>query len=298
MHVRLFAAVTAITCLAAVLPARAASAAERLPTVRLDYTIYAGGLEAMSLALRVRTDANGYLLQTRVRTIGFLSRVVPFVLEAATEGVHDGDALVPRSYATANRWRSKDIRRVDMQYRDGVVPDVTAVPEPEDDDRKRVPRDRRRETVDPLTAVFRLLLSGPGTCRGQAAVFDGRRRYDMTAERVGKTAVDSGDYGIYRGEATQCRLGVETITGFWNDVEERKRYPEAVKLWLGDAVEGGPPVPVRLEIDTDYVTVVGHLTQVRRGEAASLTPTPTPTPLDVIARSSGATDDEVVQDAR
>ncbi len=247
-----------------------ARSAEAIEPVRLGYTIYAGGLRALALDMRVALDPPRYGVQTQVRATGFLARILSFVLEARTTGMLRADGLVPAHYATANQWRERDIRKVAMRYGGAPVPAVTAIPPARKDDRGRVPEAQRQGTVDPLTGIFDLLLADGGACRGTARIFDGRRRYDISAEPDGREQLAASGYGIYSGPAQVCRLSVETIGGFWNTMDERKRYPDAVRIWLAEAVPGAPPVPVRLQMDTSYAAIVGHLTATHRGDAAEL----------------------------
>jgi len=291
-------AVTAVTAL--LIPAAAcadttrATTARAIEPMRLDYTIHAGGLRALSLNLRVATDPPAYRLRTQVRTTGFLADIVPFVLEAVTRGRLAAGGPRPERYVTANRWRDTDVRRVTMRYGDAPMPTVTAEPPPKADDRGVVPDAKRRDTVDPLTGIFDLLLARGAGCAGTAEIFDGRRRYDISARTAGTRKVDPGDYGVYKGTATLCRLSVETIGGFWNRFDERKRYPDAVRIYLAEAVEGAPPVPVRIEMDTGYAAIVGHLTTIKRGARADLPATG----LDVVDGAPSGASGETGQDTR
>jgi hypothetical protein len=281
-------AVIAVTVLLAAPSANAeetqATYGRPIEPMRLDYTIYAGGLRALSLDLRLATDPPAYRLQSQVRTTGFLADLVPFVLEAVALGALTPDGPRPDRYVTANRWRDRDIRRVVMNYGDSATPGVTAEPSPQKDDRSVVPEAKRRATVDPLTGIFDLLLARGAGCAGTAEIFDGRRRYDISAATGGSKRVDPGSYGVYSGTATLCRLSVETIGGFWNRFDERKRYPDAVRVYLADAVEGAPPVPVRIEMDTGYANIIGHLTGISRNGRASLPATG----LDVVEAAPSA----------
>lgn len=291
-------AVIAVTALLAATPASAeetqATRAPDIGPMRLDYTIYAGGLRALALDLRVATDAPGYRLQTQVRTTGFLADIVPFVLEAVTWGTLTPDGARPERYVTANRWRDKAIRRVTMHYGDAPMPAVTAEPPPKADDRSVVPDGERRATVDPLTGIFDLLLARGAGCAGTAEIFDGRRRYDISAKTAGTRQVDPGAYGVYSGTATLCRLSVETIGGFWNRFDERKRYPDAVRIYLADAVDGAPPVPVRIEMDTGYAAIVGHLTEITLDGRATLPASG----LEVVEGAPSGTQAEAGENAR
>lgn len=270
----LLPAAMAIAASLLALPVRAdkpeAGRAEAIAPLRLDYTIYAGGLRALAMRVRVATRPPAYRVQVQVRTTGFLADLLSFVLAARTDGRRAAGGWRPERYVTANRWRDRDVRRVAIRYGDSPQPAVAAVPPPKKDDRGIVPPAERRGTVDPLTGVFALFLARESGCAGTAEIFDGRRRFDVTAATDGTRQVETEGYGIYSGEAAVCRLSVETIAGFWNRFDERKRYPDAVRVDLARAVEGAPPVPVRFQMDTGYAPVVGHLTGTARGDAAGL----------------------------
>lgn len=284
-HVRRqrFLLVAGIAALAVVLagapanPARSTSAPEAGP-LRLDYALYAGGLRALEFATRVEMDEGGYDLRFQARAAGWVETFFSFALESRALGERTDAGLSPRAFRSAARWNGGDLRWVRLDYAAGAdMPRTTAVPPPNADDRARVPDSARRDTVDPLSGLYGLLL-GTGDdarCGGAARVFDGRRRFDVTARDRGEARIDGG-YTVYSGPARVCMVRVERAAGFWNDARRRERYPAEIRVFLARVVAGAPPLPVRLEADTDWLALRLHLTRVHTGPAAELPATDLP----------------------
>lgn len=243
--------------------------------VRLDYELYAGGLQAIDLSARLDLEPEGYEFRVQARTDNWIGWLFPFVLESRASGSRHGETPTPERYRTANRWRDNDVRWVALRYsgRDGnISPHVAAEPASAEDDRPVVPTQARAGTVDPLTALLRLLLRGDPACGGEVAVFDGRRRYDLAGQPMGTRTIEASSYTVFDGEAQGCRLTFKPVTGFWNRFDEEKRYPRTVDVWTARVADGLPPVPVRMEADTGFAAIRMHLTGIRRGAAAVLPP--------------------------
>lgn len=271
----------AAAALLALAAASAASkgAAER-PALGLDYALYLGGLRALEFTSRVQLAEEAYDIRLQTRTAGLVGKLFPFVLEARSRGSRVDGRLRPSRYASANRWGEEGKRWVALDYPDDVgagpsdrLPAVAAEPSSDSDDRDVVPTVARRATVDPVSAVYGLALTGAEGCAGRRAVFDGRRRYDIVAEDRGTGTVPPREQSVYIGPARSCRLRVEMIEGFWTQYDMKRRYPDTVDVWLAEVADALPAVPVRLEAKTILGALVVHLTGVEQGAAARLPPT-------------------------
>lgn len=254
-------------------PSRADSPASTdAPPVGLAYKLYVGGLNALSFDTRVALDDGGYDIRLQARTSGWIGSLWPFVLEGRADGTRgDNGVLRPERFATANVWGDNGKRWVRMAYpaHDGP-PEVTAEPEPSQDDRSVVPAEARTGTRDPISAIYGLILGRGEACAGTHQIFDGRRRYDVSAENLGPAQVPESSYAVYSGQATKCRIRIEKVTGFWEKYESKRRYPDTVDVWLASVSDDLPPLPVRIQTDTLVGALRVHLTQVTRGPEASL----------------------------
>ncbi len=246
-----------------------ASAAEAVATQQpgpdhgLVYHVYAGGLRVLTLRSDLAFGAERYDLSFTGRSDGILAALLHFVISARAVGEFSGQDLAPQAYYTANRWRWREARWVEIDYRGDAV-SALSMPLPGEDDRPPVPAELQAGTIDPLSALFQVLVGvGAGeSCTGGARVFDGRRLYQVEAARVAETELPESRIGVHAGTALECRLTISRQTGFWNDAERRKYYPTVVSVWLADIVDGLPPVPVRAEAETSVATIVVHLVHV------------------------------------
>ena len=129
-------------------------------------------------------------------------------------------ALVPTAY-TASTTASKKSETIHITLANGVVKDFVIEPQPPvDPDRIPVTEAHRKGVLDPMTAT---LLRVPGTadpvspeaCHSQAAIFDGRMRYEVKLDfkRMETVKADKG----YRGPAVVCAAYFTPVAGYIPD---------------------------------------------------------------------------------
>ncbi len=231
----------------------------------LDYEIYLGGLHAGSLNVSLRTEngGRGYSMHAITRTRGAIDFFVGFLSKARTSGLIAANARPrPLRHRVDNIWRG-DKRFVDNTYLDDGRVKNSHFPSAEADDRDPVPPELQRNTVDPLTASFRLAIAAGDGCTGVVAVFDGRRRYNLR-QSPAPEAQKRIDGPVFKGEARPCRIALERITGFsrrpWYDPGDDA---EEVTMWYAPLIDGLPPIPVRLEASAGPATTLIHLTGIR-----------------------------------
>jgi len=172
------------------------------------------------------------------------------------------------NWGTADDDEADGERLVHLTYdAAGNLTDSLVQPEQDWDERHPLPADAGVGTLDPLSVIAGLaqLLQKSGRCEGSFAVFDGRKRYNLMVSDAGETQLDASSYSIYAGPAHGCRLDYEMLGGHRI---ERNKYAETAReriVWVARPKEDAPLVPVRLEIETAYGTLMGHLTGYAQG---------------------------------
>ncbi|WP_247872291.1 DUF3108 domain-containing protein [Azospirillum sp. TSO35-2] len=256
--------------------------------VTATYRVFVGGVTVLDVDTTLDLTGDRYRITVSAVTGGYLGRLFSWRTESQSDGARSADALRPAHHQQTSVFRDEP-RNVTLSY-DGQG-DVTAsvTPPPEQDDREPVPPDLRRGTLDPLTAVLGLLAGvgrGEG-CERTLPVYDGRRRYDMVFSEVGRRIVDQSRFSVFAGVALQCRVSYRPVAGyprsassgrFWQRNDRAERPP--VDLWLAPVAAGAPPLPVRLETESDFGSVVLHLTGVTPPAAA---PRPAGPPSEAVA---------------
>ncbi|WP_455178678.1 DUF3108 domain-containing protein [Azospirillum melinis] len=238
--------------------------------VKATYRVFVGGVTALDVNATLDVAGDRYRIAVSAVTGGTIGRLFSWRTDSESDGHVRGADFRPDSHRQTSLLRGEP-RNVTLTY--GPQGDVsTSVTPPADkDDREPVPPDLQRGTLDPLTAVLDLLFAVGASegCDRSLPVFDGRRRYDMVFSEVGRRIVDPSRYSIFSGVAQQCRVSYKPVAGyarsssggrFWQRNNPADRPP--VNLWLAPVAAGSPPLPVRLETDSDFGSVVVHLTGV------------------------------------
>jgi hypothetical protein len=254
------AAAGAVLLLAAGAPHAPAPAA-----LELDYKAYVGGLHVLSFQARVGLGAADYRGQVRLRSDGLLAKLVDFSLEAEAAGLAGSEGLLPRRFNVASQWRESTGRLVEITYAENGAAALRVEPPAEEDDRDEVPAALRRDTLDPISAVLSLVrrLADSGSCKGEVAVFDGRRRYDVSTRDLGRTTLEASDIAPYGGPAIRCGITFRPIAGFWRKARGDRSEDAQVDVFLAPSTASTPPVPVRVHARNAFGTLRIHLATVR-----------------------------------
>jgi len=266
--------------------------------VGLTYKLWVGGLHGLTMKARVDLGEERYDLAIRALTRGWTGTLFPFVLEARSIGRVDGGVRArPDRFHTASREGDERIRWAALAYDDGV-PAVEAWPDPGDEQGRRVvPENARRDTLDPISAAYTLLRRAEDGCEGTVPIFDGRRRFNLSAHDAGTEQVSKTAYTMYSGPARVCELTLRRVHGFEqgdggtpgkgsSGGGSGSKYPDTIRVFLADIREGLPPLPVRLEAVTILGSLRAHLVEMTIGPNAGfgereLLPLPDHTEADV-----------------
>ena len=238
------------------MPAKAAS-----PPLLLRYEAYMLGLPVLLFDFRLDEGEGAYDASGAIRAVGVLRLIVNFTMHTQSQGAIGADRLQPQRHETASRVRGKDrLARLDYPG-DGHVAAVVAPPD--DPGRPKPSPQQLIGTIDPLSAILAIghHVARTGHCGGTVAIFDGRRRYDMTLADRGVDRLERAAGHAYAGDARRCDVAVVKIAGFSFDQDYSPRT-ERGRVWLAAPRPDAPPLPVRVEFDTDWGAISVQMTAV------------------------------------
>lgn len=266
----------AAPALCLLLSAGPAMAADSPPGgLSLTYSVHVGGVHVLDADADMVLGPDGYHAGLRMQTDGFLGRVAQWKTDVRAQGRFGAPLPQPRQFTAHGSWRDEP-RLTTVDYAPDGAPTVTlAQPEPEKD-REPVPSDLRLGTVDPVTAIVAVLdkVAKAGDCDITVPVYDGRQRYDLVFATAGETVLEASDLSVYAGPATSCTVRYRPLAGRWKenrpqrdrDRDGARRQDTPVTLYIAPAMAGGPPVPVRLEMNSPLGPVKMHLSGVRSAD--------------------------------
>ena len=236
-----------------------AEAAER--DIKLFYKVYVGGFNVVDLTVDISLLPEAYKFAVKAESVGMIGRMFPWWMKAYSNGAISTNGVRPIVAGQRNNWGGKD-RFIDLTFTDGIAAIDRVLPEPETDDRDRVPVEMRNGVTDLTSAVLGIIreMEAGKSCEANMPVFDGRRRYDLISTPGGRDTLKYSGYTPYVGEAVICRVSIRKKAGFkrqdksgWNDRDRSAR------VWMAHPFDDAPPVPVRLTIDTPLGEVIVHL---------------------------------------
>jgi hypothetical protein len=164
--------------------------------------------------------------------------------------------LFPEAMRAETRQRGVD-RRTRIDYRaDGTVAAEATPPPPRPV--TLVAPEQMRGTIDQLTAYLALArrLGRGGSCALELAVFDGRRRYDLSFSDLAPETLPA-----VADPARVCRMSRRRIAGFPVDAGGTERTDQG-KLWFARLLPGELMVPMRMEFDSEFGTFYADLAEL------------------------------------
>lgn len=213
------------------------------------------------ITLDARFGNDAYSAESHIEAAGLAALFTDFDIRSEVSGRGTTGSREPARYAhverTGSKVRSVAVDFVDEIARSDVVPPFGSwgVPPASEGDRTGV--------IDPMTAFFELsgrLEEGEG-CRGYLPVFDGKARYDLRLETIGREFVRTRGW---RGDALVCQVWYEPISGY--DPEDypsvgELRHP--LVLWLAPVAGEEAYLPVRLHTRAGFGGVTIELTRLQ-----------------------------------
>lgn len=190
----------------------------------LRYEAWWGGLYAAEFTLTLDDRGGAYETAFSLGTRGLLDWLIGLDLEAASTGA-TGDGLTPEAYRSKYRSNSRegttaiafDPETGEATVSRNVVFFEPREPETDDPARPQVPADLRTGVLDPLSAFaeaidrLRRVDDPDAMAPFTVAIFDGKRRFDMSGEMLGRVPHETGDR---TGEAYKLRLTTSPVAGF------------------------------------------------------------------------------------
>lgn len=240
------AALAASLVIPLTLAAWSTSAADGEARRGLRYQIEVAGVQVGRVEVAAAAGREAADARVRFRIDGLLGLMDRERGELEARGRVDRDGRVVPAAFTSLFEKSDRRREVSIRYgRDGEVSEL----ELRRDGRPRgtdVPEDLREGTVDTLTAFWRLReWLGDDRDEGRVAVFDGRRRYDLLATRLGREAAELDGREV---RAERVELTLVPRAGFDEDEKVFGNRIDPDEPWaeLLVATDDGDGVPLSL----------------------------------------------------
>jgi hypothetical protein len=221
--------------LLALLATPAAASADQ--PLELRYRFSWAGVPIADLALRHVINSGIYQTELGIASIGLADQLVHYRGVSRATGRYEAQdgfsASRFRSASSSYRKSRSIVVSFDPRTGDVIELELTKRGEP---DRSKVPAALQKGVIDPLSALVQLRhrLAAGQLDDYAAAVFDGRRRFDLTAQVVGRSVVEIAGRSQ---PVIEMRLGLALIAGANQDDLDKAEAGDnqlRLKLLLSD----------------------------------------------------------------
>lgn len=246
----------------------------------LIYDVYAGGIHVLQAELEMDFPEEGrYDIFMSAYTGGFLGKLVPWRGSFESRGWRVNEEEItfrPEIHESIATWRGEtDIKQYSYN-KDGSFNAITITEHGKKPKTKQPDSELTRGTMDALSATLNVLhdIAEGAECGGSFDVFDGKRRFTQTFRHKADIDLASSRYNIYQGPAQICEVEIEPVAGKWYEkprgwlsIQEQGRQRGSLpQVWIGQVSEGGPAVPVKILVKTQYGALFMHLAEYRKGD--------------------------------
>jgi len=180
----------------------------------MDYKIFFGGFAVAALEIDIERTAAEYRIFSRMQTLGLINQLFPWTMKGYSRGRFVGGDVRPEAAGHTGNWRGNQ-RYLDVRYDRGRPTVTRKAPSIEKHERVLVTEAEIQNTLDLSSAIISMSIASHTAqgCTGHAPVFDGRRRYDMVAERIGVEAKRYYGRPGHEPRAVKCRVTVVRRSG-------------------------------------------------------------------------------------
>ena len=240
--------------------------------IATEYEIYVGGVHLLHAEAHADLSTKTYRMAAKAQTVGIWDDWFPWETTVESVGKNAGGAMQPKHYKTTSSWQHKpQLLMLDYKADGGVAYAVESTDAP--DPKERLGDELIGKTLDPLSAILQLMAhyTVNDDCNATTAVFDGKRRFDLSTKDLGEVTLRPDEDNLYAGVARKCALRFNLIAGKPKDMESRKFW-QADKgkdnrppfiVWMARLRPDLPPMPVMAETSSPFGAVMVHLTSWR-----------------------------------
>jgi hypothetical protein len=250
-------------------PQRLTSPSSGAESVGFEYSIAFWSIPFGHTHFDAQIGHDSYRTQSHFETSGVVSAFWQATIDASSTGQIAGRTVSPTLYDSFYR-RGDKHQRVKLSYGTDRMPITYA--DPAYDTRKYPVSDaQKKEGLDPLgagTSFLTGMRANPANpCGTVAAVFDGRRRYNIEFTWLRDEPVKL-ENGLYSGTAHLCQLHYDQIAGFKPKILKEGRAMPPAYAWVAEIPSDHAPnghylLPLKLWAATGYGTVTVTLTHMK-----------------------------------
>ena len=255
----------ALVGLALCCAAPSAALAQPTRTVEVSYEITFLGLTGFRIDFNARFTGHSYEVQSHTFKQGLIKAVtIHYIGLNRAWGGFTASGVVPSGGSLSVVVGDKT-RTWLAQYAAGGLMQETHTPEWKPTPQQVIPDDKRRGSLDPLSAAMSVGLAGDAACDRTVPSNDGKRRIDVILKKVGTEPMASSGVPQAKSDLLICDVFTRRIAGEFDEApkEAESERERPTRLWLARLDDTPFRYPVKLEASSSIGTIHGRLLSFR-----------------------------------
>ncbi len=189
-----------------------------------------------------------YIISMKANTVGIFSIFSNWQQQASSEGTFEEFKLVTKKYYSKDS-RGNKKGHINIDFSGNTPHLLSAQPDPnKDNKRKKIKSTYLINVIDPIAGIMNLGLKNE--CKNKSAVFDGKRKYEIIASKMGSETVNKNNFFDSKIETVKCYFKIKKIAGYTN--KEINKFPKEGYIWFAKFKNTNLYFPVKLKIESSW----------------------------------------------
>ncbi len=225
------------------------------------YEITFAGLSGFRIDFSMRLDGTSYDVESRTYKTGVL-KALTLAYEGRNRawGHFSPQGAQPGAGSLSLMISGKPRTWLAVYGADGSLQE-THNPEWKPTPKDAIPEDKKRGSLDPLTAVIVTGMRGDGACDQNVPSNDGHRRIDIILHKLRTESAGQAHIPQAQGDVMVCELYSKRVAGEFFDAPEEAeaKKEDAMLIWMARLDGTSFRFPAKLEAKTTFGTIRGRL---------------------------------------
>ena len=190
---------------------------------------------------------NQFYISLKAQTVGLFSIFTKWSQEISSKGIINYSSIQSELYKSEDQ-RGNKKGHMYIKYKNNYPEIISAQPDPRDDDRRKsIKKELLNNTLDPIIGIISIGLDG--ACNNNQIVFDGKRKYILKPNFLGKEEISKDHFYNKAFETIKCAFQIEKVAGYTK--KELKKYPKNGIIWFRKE-KNNLYFPIKIEISSTW----------------------------------------------
>lgn len=220
-------------------------------SVKHSFNAFIGPFNASVADFEYQLTDNRYAVYSNIKTHGLFNTLYPFEALYSTTGFLKKDKMQTDTYKYQSKSRFSK-RTKDVIYSSKGIPlQIISTKNGKEKIKKVNTTENVNDTTDLQTVVAAIANQYNKTqnCNAKMHIFDGKRRFDVIFEDLGKDTIEKDENSPFYGEATKCSMYIDKLKEDGDDMLWQLTSDSPIYFWIMKDKESKAPFIAKIMVE-------------------------------------------------